>query len=335
MNDLWQRFLVSRGAGFDEFGLAVFPARAASPGMVMSHLGHLTLIAVDGSDATTFLQGQLTSDVAALEPGAWQWSGYCNAKGRLLGTLRLVRTGEGFLAETPSGVALDLATRLSRFVLRAKVAFATDADTDCGIGVAGPQAAASLTRWLGHVPPAAGHAESLDGGILIGVGATRWHCYLPPIQASDAWDRLAATATPISTRLWSRFDLDEGIPWIVPETQALFVPQMVDFELLGGVSFSKGCYPGQEIVARSQYLGSVKRRLHVASTATELAPGTRLENAAHPDQAVGNVVSSAPGGDGSFRILAVLDLESATAGTVTASDGGTSLERLTRVHPAA
>jgi folate-binding protein YgfZ len=334
MNDLWKRFLVSRGAGFDEFGLAVFAAGAASPGTVISSLGHLALIAVDGHDATTFLQGQLTSDVAALESGAWQWSGYCNAKGRLLGTLRLARAGGRFLAETPTGVALDLATRLRKFVLRAKVAFATDADTACGIGVAGPKAAASLTHWLGHVPPAVGHAESLDGGILIGVGANRWHCHLSPVQASDAWDRLAATATPISTRRWSRFDLEEGVPWIVPETQALFVPQMVDFELLGGVSFSKGCYPGQEIVARSQYLGSVKRRLHVANSAPELAPGTRLANTTHPDQAIGNVVSSAPTGDGSFRVLAVLDLESAAAGTVTTSGGGAPLEGLTRVHAA-
>lgn len=334
MNDLWQRFLVSRGAGFDAFGLAVFPAAAASPGTVISPLGYLTLIAIDGRDATPFLQGQLTSDVTVLEPGAWQWSGYCSAKGRLLGTLRLARSGERFLAETPTGVALDLTTRLSKFVLRAKVAFATDADTVCGIGVAGPQAAESLTHWLGHAPPAVGHAESLDGGILIGVGATRWHCYLPPVQASDAWDRLAAMATPISTRHWSRFDLEEGVPWIVPETQALFVPQMVDFELLGGVSFSKGCYPGQEIVARSQYLGSVKRRLHMASCTPELAPGTRLANTIHPDQAIGNVVSSAPAGDGSFRVLAVLDLESAAAGTVTTSGGGALLEGLTRVHAA-
>jgi folate-binding Fe-S cluster repair protein YgfZ len=108
---------------------------------------------------------------------------------------------------------------------------------------------------------------------------------------------------------------------------------MVDFELLGGVSFSKGCYPGQEIVARSQYLGPVKRRLHVASSKPDLPPGTRLADASHPDHGVGNVVSSAPAPDGSFRILAVVDLESAMAGTLSAPDGGTSLERLARVHP--
>lgn len=335
MNDLWQRFLVSRGAGFGESGLAVFPAGADGPETVVAHLGHLTLIAIEGRDATAFLQGQFTSDVAALEPGDWQWSGYCNSKGRLLGTLRLARAGESFLAETPTSIALDIANRLRKFVLRARVTFAIDADAYCGIGLAGSQAAASLTDWLDRAPPVAGHAESLGGGILIGVGQSRWHCYLAPEPAMVAWDRLTSRATPISTRAWTRFDLDEGIPWIVPETQSLFVPQMVDFELLGGVSFTKGCYPGQEIVARSQYLGSVKRRLHVARTAPDLAPGTRLANTAHPDQAIGNVVSSAPAGDASFRILAVLDLESAAAGTVTPSGGGALLEGLTPVHPAA
>jgi hypothetical protein len=225
--------------------------------------------------------------------------------------------------------------RLRKFVLRSRVTFAVHADTLSGIGLGGVEAAASICDWLGHPPPQAGYAESLEGGILIGAGRDRWHCYLDTERAVTAWERLSARATSISTRAWARFDLEDGIPWIVPETQALFVPQMVDFEQLGGVSFSKGCYPGQEIVARSQYLGTVKRRLHVARTAPDLAPGTPLASTALPDQTVGTVVASAPAGDTSFHTLAVLDLEAAAAGTIAPSGGGAPLEGLRRVHDAA
>lgn len=331
MNDLWQRFLATRGARFDEPGFAVFPVPPANSNARLADLGHMGLIAVEGPDATSFLQGQLTNDVAALDHGAWQWSGYCNAKGRLLGTLRLVRTGDGFLAETPSSIAGDLVNRLRKFVLRAKVTFASRADASSGIGLGGPEMAAILTDWLGHPPPAAGHAESLESGILIGAGPDRWHLYLGTDRAIAAWEHLSTRATPISTRAWARLDLDDGIPWIVPETQALFVPQMVDFELLGGISFTKGCYPGQEIVARSQYLGAVKRRLHLARTAMEITPGSPLASPALPGQTVGNVVSSAPATDASFHTLAVIDLESA-AGTVAQSNGGALLEGLKRVR---
>ncbi len=331
MKDLWQRFLATRNARFDEQALAIFPVPPADSNARLADLGHMGLIAVQGPDATSFLQGQLTNDVAALEPGAWQWSGYCNAKGRLLGTLRLVRTGDGFLAETPLSIAADLVDRLRKFVLRAKVSFATRADATSGIGLGGPEMNKILTDWLGHPPPTAGHAESLEGGILIGARPDRWHLYLDTDRAIAAWERLSTRATPITTRAWARLDLDDGIPWIVPETQALFVPQMVDFELLGGVSFTKGCYPGQEIVARSQYLGAVKRRLHLARTTMEIEPGAPLASPALPGQTVGNVVSSAPAADASFHTLAVIDVESA-AGAIAQSSGGAPLEDLKRVH---
>jgi folate-binding protein YgfZ len=335
MIDPWQRFLATRGARFDEQGLACFPESTHGRNTAFADLAHLTLVRVEGSDAAAFLQSQLTSDVASLEPGSWQWSGYCNAKGRLLATLRLIRSGDAFLAELPRAAAVDLGERLRKFVLRSRVTFVAVTETHAGIGVGGIEAAAALSVWLGHSPPAARRAESLDGGILIGAGRDRWHCHLETGGAMALWERLSIRAVPMSTRAWVRFDLEDGIPWIAPETQALFVPQMVDFELLGGVSFSKGCYPGQEIVARSQYLGAVRRRLHVARSGTDLAPGTALTSGALPGQTVGNVVMSVPVGETAFQVLAVLDVESAAAGPIVPSGGGAPLEGVARVNAAA
>lgn len=331
MNELWQTHLAAVGARFDERGLATFPGvRAAGDGR-LAPLAHLTLIRINGPDAAGFLQGQLTSDVSALVPGAWQWAGYCNPKGRLLATMRLARTGEGFLAEAPAAIVPDLVSRLRKFVLRAKVVLVSEEPPRVGVGVQGTEPAAALSSAWGHPLPEPAQAADSGGVFVIGAGRARWHFYVDPAKGVDLWMKLAPHASPLSTDAWAGLDLAEGVPWIVPETQALFVPQMVDFERLGGVSFAKGCYPGQEIVARSQYLGEVKRRLFQAVNSERLAAGAPLTGAVRGEQTIGTVLASAPLGEGRFQVLAVIDVEGA-AGTVTAS-AGTALQRLTPVHP--
>lgn len=329
MNPRWQQTLASRGATLDEAGLAVFPPAPPGAKALIADLGHLVLIGIEGRDAADFLQNQLTSDVAGLADGQWQWTGYCNAKGRLIATLRLMRCGDRFLAELPRTLAGDLVTRLSRYVLRSQVKIAVLAEETIGIGLAGLEPAVEL----GTASPGDHGIASVEGGFIVRAGKDRWHCYLTVDAAIAVWERLAARAAPITTGDWMRFDVADGIPWILPATRELFVPQMVDLERIGGVSFSKGCYPGQEIVARSQYLGEVKRRLHIAHTAAALDPGAPIGSAG---QTAGNVVASAPAGDGGFRVLAVIDAETASQGNVSATTSGTRLEAVRRVHaPAA
>lgn len=325
MNPRWQQTLASRGATLDEAGLAVFPAPPSAAAAFLADLGHLVLISIEGRDAADFLQNQLTSDVARLADGQWQWSGYCNAKGRLLATLRLMRRGDRFVAEVPRTLAVDLAARLSRYVLRSQVKIAVLEDETIGIGLAG----LDLPVELGVPSPGEHQLAAVPGGFIVRTGEDRWHCYLSVDAAIAAWDRLAPRAAPSTTGDWMRFDVADGIPWILPATRELFVPQMVDLERIGGVSFSKGCYPGQEIVARSQYLGEVKRRLHIAQAAAALDPGAPVGGAG---QTAGNVVASAPAGDGGFRVLAVIDTETAARGGVSAMTSGMRLEALRRVH---
>lgn len=328
MNPRWQQFLASRGATLDAAGLTVFPAPPAGAKAFLADLGHLVLISIDGRDAADFLQNQFTSDVASLADGQWQWSGYCNAKGRLLATLRLMRRGDRFLAELPRTLAADLGTRLSRYVLRSQVKIAVLEDETIGIGLTG----LDLAVELGTTSPGDRDVAAVEGGFMVRAGKERWHCYVTVDAAITAWDRLASRAAPTATSDWMRFDVADGIPWILPATRELFVPQMVDLERIGGVSFSKGCYPGQEIVARSQYLGEVKRRLHIAQAETALDPGAPLGSAAREGQTAGNVVASAPTGDGGFRVLAVIDAETAAEGSVSATASGTRLDALRRVH---
>ena len=196
----------------------------------------------DGADALSFLQSQLTNDVAALAVGAWQWQGYCSAKGRLQATFALVRTSEfGFLAVLHHSVAANLVKRLTMFRMRAKLAIELNT-------------AASV--WL-HLSPPATEVNSLAS---LDLGHGRWVTV----------DKSAGTEVEISDsdrafmQRWNGLGIDALQPEITAATAEMFVPQMINWDHVqpgGGVSFSKGCYPGQEVVARAHYRGAVKRQL--------------------------------------------------------------------------
>ena len=182
--------------------------------------------------------------------------------------------------------------------------------------VAGPQASAAATAAMGAVPEAAMHAVSTEAGQVIRVGADKFVLSVVPERAAAVWQALRQSATPVGAPVWDWLRLNAGIPMIVAATQEQFVPQMVNLEAIGGVSFQKGCYPGQEIVARSQYLGKLKRRMFLAHVEAEAAPGDSLYSADIEGQATGTVVNAAPAPDGGFDVLAVAQVESANAQTL-------------------
>jgi len=144
-----------------------------------------------------------------------------------------------------------------------------------------------------------------------------------PEHAAAVWQVLCESATPVGAPVWDWLRINAGIPMIVAATQEQFVPQMVNLEVIGGVSFQKGCYPGQEIVARSQYLGKLKRRMFLAHVEAPAAPADNLYSADIEGQATGTVVNAAPAPTGGFDVLAVAQVESANTQTLhlKAADG--------------
>lgn len=268
----------------------------------------LGLLSVTGADATSFLQGQLTADVAALDPGRWTWAGWCNPKGRLVTVVRLGRFADGFVLQLPAAQADAIATRLRRFVLRAKVAIG--ASTLPSLWIRGATLAAAVDPSIAALPPDArvvlGTADApifvTPQAVLAHLDPARIAALRPAFATASEWPDAAVDA----------LEIDAGIPWLAAGTEEAFIPQMLDLELdvVGGVSFSKGCYPGQEIVARTRYLGTVKRRLHRLRLSASAAPGDAILAADGDDQAVGTVVRTAPSGDGCVA-LAVLDLAAA------------------------
>lgn len=260
------------------------------------------LIRVSGADASQFLHNLLTNDINHLAPEGLRHAALCTAKGRMIASFLVWREGPDILLLLSADILPGILKKLSMYVLRSQAKL-----TDIGaerslIGVAGPQAETLLGAQaaMSALPHAGGTALRLD--------AERFILALPADRAEEVSGRLAASARPGKAADWHLAEIAAGIPRIVAATQEAFTPQMVNYELpaVGGVSFQKGCYPGQEIVARTQYLGKVKRRMYRVALDREFAPGTDVFTPEVGDQHCGAVVLSAPVPAGGFQALLVV-----------------------------
>jgi len=275
-------------------------------------LSDLAVIEVAGADAVTFLHGQLSHDIVGLAPGQAHLAGYCTAKGRLLGSM-VVWPVSGTEVPTlrvliKADIAETVAKRLAMFVLRAKVKISV---TDMSVlGVSAPADAsqpdtasqspqAALLAQAAALPPnpAAWTVEHTDAGDW--VAAVR-----VPGEPVRWW--LATTAAAVTESLpqtdlaaWQAADIAAGLPWVQAAIQDVFIPQTLNLDLIDGVSFTKGCYPGQEVVARSHYRGTVKRRMaygviqHGANLQAHTLSGTDTFDANQAKAPVGRIVNAA------------------------------------------
>jgi folate-binding protein YgfZ len=271
-------------------------------------LTHLAVIEASGADATAFLHTQLSNDVQGLPPDRSLLAGYCNAKGRLYALPRLWRSGDDWRLCLPADIADAVLKRLRLFVLRSQVTLTRRHDLTL-LGVAGDGAADCLRRADLPTPEVIDAVESTGAAsVLRWPGAPpRFQVCVPDDAAPACWAALAAGAQPAPATEWRLLDIDAGQPAVYAPTLEAFVPQMVNLELIGGVSFGKGCYPGQEIVARMHYLGKPSRRMfHLRAAGDPPAPGTHVVD--DSGREVGNVVDAQHAPGGGCGLLAVLQV---------------------------
>ena len=328
MIDSWKAFLLSQGAHLEhgvvqDFGDSAMELAAAQNGTIVADLSQLGLIAFSGEETVTFLQGQLTNDVRVLHANTAQWNGYCSPKGRLLGNFLVWRQGEDIVLQLSGDIRESVQKKLAMFIMRSKTKARDASDENVRLVIAGSQALDAVQAALGAVPEAPMQVTSTESGYVVRVGEDKLVLSLFPGSAERVWKVLIQSASPVGAPVWDGLRLNAGIPMITAATQDQFVPQMVNLEVIGGVSFQKGCYTGQEIVARSQYLGKIKRRMFLAQVDSEAAPGDSLYSAHIADQATGMVVNVAPALEGGVDLLAVMQVESAKTSTmhVKAPDG--------------
>jgi len=313
MTTQWFDFLATLGgrcvAGthdIADFGNAADELQAAASGTILVPLTHLGIIDSAGEEAKSFLHNQLTSDINHLADNQAQHSAWCTAKGRMLASFLVWRRDGAYRLALAAELEEAILKRLQMYVLRAK-AKNTDVSADFALlGLAGPQAEAALAA-AGLAAPAEPLSTARTADIVVvRQEAQRFVIEVPTASAAELWGKLAGQATPAGTAAWRWLDIQAGLPVVCGATKEEFVPQMADFEKIGGVSFHKGCYPGQEIVARTQYLGKVKRHLYRLSSPQATVAGADLFSPGNPDQACGKVVSVAPSPAGGFVGLAVI-----------------------------
>ncbi|MGX4643005.1 CAF17-like 4Fe-4S cluster assembly/insertion protein YgfZ [Massilia sp. SYSU DXS3249] len=312
---LGARFHIDEATAVEDFGRTLTAAELAD-GFV-APVTDLGLIAVAGEDAASFLHNQLTNDVEHLGTDEARLAGYCTPKGRLQATFLMWRSLDGTVwLQLPRAIQAPLQKRLTMFVLRAKAKLrdATDEDAVAAVlGIGGAAGEAALRALVAELPAAPyGKVESSLGTVIRladAFGAPRYLWLTSPEAGQGAIAALRGQLHLGGNAAWRLSAIHAGVPQVTLATQEQFVPQMVNLELLGGVNFKKGCYPGQEIVARSQYLGKLKRRTALASSDNAAArAGEEVFSAADPDQPCGMVVNAAPNGVGGADLLVELKL---------------------------
>jgi folate-binding protein YgfZ len=313
MNPHWRSFLESTEGVFDtdssellNFGDAAGELLAAKQQTVVVPLTHLGLIEATGEEAKAFLHSQFTSDINHLADGQAQHAGWCSAKGRMQASFVVWRQGERYLLALAADLQEATQKRLQMFVLRAKVKLVAQTDSTIMLGLSGPQAAEALADAGLPCPVEAMIAAEADGTAVVRLDASRFMIVAPESAMAPLWQKLSVKARPAGLPAWRWLDIQAAFPLVTLATKEEFVPQMADFEKIGGVSFHKGCYPGQEIVARTQYLGKVKRHLFRLSSAQALKAGDILHSPDNPDQSCGMVMSAAPSPAGGYEALAVV-----------------------------
>jgi tRNA-modifying protein YgfZ len=245
------------------------------------------LLRARGADARSFLHGQLTQDVLHLQPGQARLGGYCSAKGRLLATFVFWADGaEDVLLACSADLLPAALKRLSMFVLRAKCKLSDASDTPLW-GLAGAGAAASLGAAASGPAWTVAQAVSaavvrLPDATIDGTPVPRWLLAGEPPAGLPALDAEA----------WAALEASSGVARVVAATAEQFVPQMINLEQVGGVHFQKGCYPGQEVVARSQFRGTLKRRAQLLQSPVPLHPGQEVFHSEDPGQPGGLVVNA-------------------------------------------
>ncbi len=349
MNESWLQTLNANGAQFaggrvESYSSIGDELAASIDGTVFCDLSHEGLIVASGEDAIAFLQGQLSNDVAALTTTTAQWNSWSSPKGRMLATFLMWRqhdkssddsgnnrsgsSNEMVCLQLPRALQAAIQKRLSMFVLRSKVKLVDASDSLIKIGIADrneTRLEASIGAAFRDITLQPMQTIATPLGCLIRLSANRFEVVTPIENANDIWQKLLALAKPVGAPVWDGFAVRDGVITVLPETQDAFVAQMANFELIGGVNFKKGCYVGQEIIARTQYRGILKKRMVLVhgqaavsgkSESSMPKPGDPVFGPEFGDQVAGQIANVAPRIDGGFEALVVAQLESIKANSL-------------------
>ncbi len=286
MNQNWKNFLLSQNATFKSDTDITFPAIVDDNDKTIYPVAHLAVLTVSGKDAAQLLQGQVTCDVKELTDTKSSLGALCNPKGRAITTFLLIKTSDAFLVILPEALLETVKKRLQMYILRSAVTLTDSSNQLCLMGLSVP---AMLAEPLFNT--------TQQDNITVNFSTThpRYLVIADTDKAIALWSERVDNQQfkPTNSDQWRYLDILSGIPWLTAETSEEFIPQMLNLDQLGGISYNKGCYTGQEIVARTHYLGKTKRTLFLAECESTTLPAPNsaiIDNSTDTEHSIGKVL---------------------------------------------
>lgn len=322
----WQLGLVEHGAVIVDGAVSHYnnphnEITATKSVNTLCDLSHLGLLEIGGAEAVTFLQGQVTNDVKLLiTSNSAHYTGYCTPKGRLLALFLAFAHHDHLHLQFNRTLLEPIMKRLKMYVMRSKVEIKDVSESIIKFGLNGPDSAALLTPFFSQIPTQDYELMSLDNGAILKLptiaGHSRFQIFTDSNQAPILFNALKSQCQLVGKPCWDWLDIQAGMPEVLPKTQEQFVPQMLNLDILNGINFKKGCYTGQEIIARTHYLGTVKRRTYLASMVSNTAPveGDKILDGLNNE--VGQIVRVAPNGETGFDALIEVRIDAKKTGNL-------------------
>jgi len=320
MNPEWRSFLEQAGATITDDLDASFNGESGDTTHnqtlgLLTDLSLMSTLEISGGDAMEFLNGQFTSDIKKLPEGTFQYSAWCNPKGRVIAVFIIYRLGQIYFLLIPTDLKARFLKRLQLYVLRSDVILRDRGEDLVTIGIISDAA----IQHFSVVPATHGRVTHEGDLTLLGIDNDPPLRLLVtgPVQAMKSlWRSLQMQFTGIGGCLWQLRDIKTGIPWIRDTTSEMFLPQELNLDIMGGLSYVKGCFPGQEVISRMHYRGNVKQRLHrstVLVDTPQAAPGEKLY-ADGTDSSIGTIIHVAGDPRYGYGVLAVADVDKAAGG---------------------
>lgn len=321
MNNDWKNHLLQNGATQDDRGLFTFneslaDTRVAEDSNVICDLSHFSAVVIAGADAAEFIQGQFTNDVNKVDDEHSQLSAFCNNKGRMVANFRLFKYQQNYFISIRQDLVEKTIEHLQNYILRAQVAIQDVSEQLVHLGLSGKDAESILSDFIDNPNTESDSLSQNEDYIAIRAAGTipRYEIFCSADKAIDLWQAVSQNTTIVNSDYWDLLNIRNGIPFIDSSTSEEFVPQMANMELINGVSFEKGCYTGQEIVARTHYLGKQKRRTYHIRIKSDTAPNTGDQLATETstaNQYTGTLVTVYQTAADEYEALAVIQIKSA------------------------
>ncbi len=322
MNDDWKNYLLSKGAEHTEvtafrFNDDAVDNQKADSTDIICDLSQYSTLVVAGDDAVDFMQGQFTNDVKNVDEQNSQLNAFCNNKGRMSANFRLFKYQQNYFFSVRNNLVERSIEHLQNYILRAQVVIQDVSEQLIHLGVSGDNAEKLLAPFVEISNREIDAVSFNDNYIAIRVAGAqaeknpRYEIFCSPEHAKTLWEAISTQAEVVNSSSWDYLNIQAGLPFIDSHSSEEFVPQMVNMDLINGVSFTKGCYTGQEIVARMHYLGKLKKRCYKVFIDSQDKPaaGDKLfaENA-RAGQNTGMIIQAEKNPQAGYDALAVIQI---------------------------